>query len=105
MSNIQILQEYCPFRIGDYVIINNRDYGYIIAIKNNNVEIKVKYSITNVIQDVNVYDFQITYIANNTNLRSGLEHHVRTAPPYFQTTQQEHYFHQLKGYLLLQFKN
>ena len=81
MSNIQILQEHCPFRIGDYVIVNNRDYGYIIAIKNNNVEIKVKYAITNVIQDINVYDCQIASIANNTNLRSGLERHVRTAPP------------------------
>ena len=49
--------------------------------RNNNVEIKVKYAITNVIQDINVYDCQIASIANNTNLRSGLERHVRTAPP------------------------
>ena len=80
MSNIKILQEHCSFRIGDYVIVNNRDYGYMIAIKNNNVEIKVKYAITNVIQDINVYDCQIASIVNNTNLRSGLERHVRTAP-------------------------
>ena len=45
----QILQERCPFRIGDYIIVNNRDYGYVNAIKNNNVDIKVKYVITNVI--------------------------------------------------------
>ena len=59
MSNIQILQEYYPFRIGDYVIVNNRDSGYIITIKNSNVEIKVKYAITNIIQDINVYDCQL----------------------------------------------
>ena len=80
MSNVQILQEYCPFKIGDYVIVNNRDYGYIIVIKNNNVEIKVKYAITNIIQDINVYECQIVSIANNTNLWLGLKWHVRTAP-------------------------
>ena len=101
----QILQEYCPFRIGDYVIVNIRDYGLIITIKNNNVEITVKYAITNVIQDISVYDCQIASIINNTNIRPGLEHHVRTALQYFQTTEQEDYFHQLKGYLLIQFKN
>ena len=81
LHQIQILQEHCPIRIGDYVIVNNRDYGYVIAIKNNNVDIKVKYAITNVIKDISVYDCQIASIANNKNLRSGLERHVRTAPP------------------------
>ena len=80
MSNVQILQEYCPFKIGDYVIVNNRDYGYIIVIKNNNVEIKVKYAITNIIQDSSVYNCHIIYIVNNTHHRSGYERHVRTAP-------------------------
>ena len=69
LHQIQILQEHCPFRIGDYVIVNNRDYGYVIVIKNNNVDIKVKYAITNVIKDISFYDCQIAYIANNTNLR------------------------------------
>ena len=81
LHQIQILQEHCPIRIGDYVIVNNRDYGYVIAIKNNNVDIKVKYAITDVIQDISVYDCNITSIGNNTNLRSGSERHVRTAPP------------------------
>ena len=76
----QILQERCPFRIEDYIIVNNRDYGYVNAIENNNVDIKVKYVITNVIQDINVYDCQIASIANNTNLWSELERRVRTAP-------------------------
>ena len=40
LHQIQILQENYPFRIGDYIIVNNRDYGYVIAIKNNNVDIK-----------------------------------------------------------------
>ena len=77
----QILQEHYPFRTGDYVIVNNRYYGYVITITNNNVDIKVKYAITNVIQDISVYDCQIASIANDTNIRSGLERHVRTAPP------------------------
>ena len=77
----QILQEHCPFRIGNYIIVNNRDYDYIIVIKNNNVDIKIKYAITDVIQDISVYDCNITSIGNNTNLRSGSERHVRTAPP------------------------
>ena len=60
----RILQEHCLFIIGDYIIVNNRDYSYAIAIKNNNVDTKVKYVITNVIQDISVYNCQIASIAN-----------------------------------------
>ena len=76
----QILQEYYPFTIGDYVIVNNKDYGYVITIRNNNIDIKVKYSFTNVIQGIRVYDCQIEAFVNNTHLRFRHECHVRTAP-------------------------
>ena len=77
----RILQVHYSFRIGDYIIVNNSDYSYIIAIKNKNVDIKIKYTITDVIQDISVYDCNITSIGNNTNLRSGSERRVRTIPP------------------------
>ena len=35
-------------------MINTRDYGYIIAIKNNEGDIRVKYEITNVRQDISL---------------------------------------------------
>ena len=48
--------------------------------RNNNVDIKVKYSITNIIQGIRVYDCQIDFFVNNTHLHSRHECHVRTAP-------------------------
>ena len=75
-----ILQETFLLTIGDYVIVNNRDYGYVISMNNNNIDIKEKYAITNIIQDSSVYDCHIICIVNNTHHRSGYERHVRTAP-------------------------
>ena len=101
----RILQVHYSFRIGDYIIVNNSDYSYIIAIKNKNVDIKIKYTITDVIQDISVYDCQFAYIANHIHIRSGQERHIRAAPPIHQIIQHEYYYQQLKGYLLLQFKH
>ena len=76
----QILHEKNPLKIDDYVVVNKRNYSYVIAINNNNTDIKVKYTITNTIQDISVYDCQIGSFVSNTNLCSGYERHDRTAP-------------------------
>ena len=68
-----------PFKIGDYVIVNDIDYGYITQIDTILKVCSIFNAITNTTKnDTPLTSCRPTTMANETRLRSGNNRHANT---------------------------
>ena len=68
-----------PFTIGDYVVIDNNDCGYVTQIDESLRIVSIFNSITNVTRmSVPFTNCRPTTMANETRLRSGNDRHANT---------------------------
>ena len=68
-----------PFTIGDYVIVDNIDYGYVTKIDESLRILSIFNSITNMTISVPFTSCRPTTMANETRLRSGNDRHSNAA--------------------------